>query len=190
MKRMTAFAFGLSAALIALAAVVLPGHAADKSEPPPQKIDAAGNVKAKSWTGCYVDAGAVGFFVNGNDTVKAFSIGAGCDYQLDARFVVGVGGSYMIGTDDARAIDAFVRAGILLNEHLLLYVRGGLLLDGESPKFGDSIATIGAGFETSASSSVTIGAEAFTNAREWGDASEMPNAWIGRGYLRYKFNAN
>lgn len=162
------------------------GYAADKGGPP-VAIDASGNVKAKSWTGCYADAGGAGLFADGLDTVKAFAIGAGCDYQLDARFVVGVGGAFMISTDDQKAVDAFLRLGFLLNEHLLLYVRGGLLMDGSNLSFDDSIATIGAGLETSVSSKVTIGAEAYTGVKGWGDFQGVPDTWTGRAFLRYKF---
>ena len=161
-------------------------NAADKGGPP-VKIDAAGNVKEKTWTGCYVDAGAAGFFADGLDTVKAFAIGAGCDYQLDSRFVIGIGGAYIIGTDDAKAVDALIRVGFLLNPNLLIYGRGGLLLDGDKPNFSDSIGTIGAGLETSVSSSVTLGAEAFTGIKGWGDMKDMPDNWTGRAYLRYKW---
>lgn len=160
--------------------------AADKGGPP-LKIDANGDVKAKSWTGCFVDAGVAGFFADGLETVKAFAIGAGCDYQLDARFVVGVGGAYMIGQNDERAIDTYVRAGLLLNPDLLIYLRGGLALDGRSPSFADSIGTVGAGLETSVSSKVTIGAEAFTGIKGWGDFKDAPDNWTGRAFLRYKF---
>lgn len=161
-------------------------HAADKGGPP-QKIDAQGNVKEKSWTGCYVDAGAAGFFADGSDTVKAFSIGAGCDYQLDSRFVIGIGGAYIIGTDDVKAIDALVRVGMLLNPSLLIYGRGGFLLDGEKIDFSNSIGTIGAGLETSVSSSVTLGAEAYTGIKGWGDFKGAPDNWTGRAFLRYKW---
>jgi len=188
MRRQLAVTLGLSA-LAAAALIFLfqgPVRAADKGGPP-VKIDAQGNVKPKSWTGCYADAGVAGFFADGLDTVKAFSIGAGCDYQLDSRFIVGIGGAYMIGTDDARVVDAFARLGFLMNEHLMLYVRGGLLLDGDKISFDDSIGTIGAGLETSLSSSVTIGAEAFTGIKGWGDYKEAPDNWTGRAFLRYKF---
>lgn len=179
----------LGLAVLAAAAVAFlinPTLAADKGGPA-VKVDAEGNVKAKSWTGCYADIGAAGFFADGSDTVKAFSIGAGCDYQLDSRFLIGVGGAYMIGTNDAKAVDTFVRLGMLLNEHLLLYVRGGLLMDGDKISFSDSIGTIGAGLETSISSNVTIGAEAFTGIKGWGDYKEAPDNWTGRAFLRYKW---
>lgn len=179
------------AGLVALAALSLiylvrPGIAADKGGPP-VAIDASGNVKAKSWTGCYADAGGAGLFADGLDTVKAFAIGAGCDYQIDARFIVGVGGAFMISTDDQKAVDAFLRLGFLLNEHLMLYVRGGLLMDGSNMSFDDSIGTIGAGLETSVSSKVTIGAEAYTGVKGWGDFQGVPDTWTGRAFLRYKF---
>ena len=161
-------------------------HAADKGGPP-LKIDANREVKAKSWTGCYADVGGAGFFADGNDTVKAFAIGAGCDYQIDSRFVIGIGGAYIIGTDDTKAIDALVRVGLLLNPNLLIYGRAGLMMDGDKINFSDSIGTVGAGLETSISSSVTIGAEAFTGIKGWGDYKEAPDNWTGRAFLRYKF---
>lgn len=180
-----------TAGLVALAILgtiylINPSFAADKGGPP-LKIDANGDVKVKNWTGCYADAGAAGFFVDGLDTVKAFSIGAGCDYQLDARFVVGIGGAYFVGQNDARAIDTYVRAGLLLNPDLLIYLRGGLALDGRSPNFADSVGTIGAGFETSVSSKVTIGAEFSTGIKGWGDFKEAPDNGVGRAFLRYKW---
>lgn len=161
-------------------------HAADKGGPP-VKIDANGDVKAKSWTGCYADAGAAGFFADGFDTVKAFSIGAGCDYQIDSRFIIGIGGAYMIGTDDTKVADAFVRLGFLLNDHLMLYARGGLMMDGSKFDFDNSIGTIGAGLETSVSARVTIGAEAYTGIKGWGDSKDAPDNWTGRAFLRYRF---
>lgn len=178
---------GLAAlAAAAVAFLINPTLAADKGGPP-VKVDAEGNVKAKSWTGCYADVGAAGFFADGSDTVKAFSIGAGCDYQLDTRFVVGIGANYIIGTDDTKAIDALVRVGLLLNQNLLIYGRGGLLMDGDKINFGNSIGTIGAGIETTVSSSVTIGAEAFTGVKGWGDFKDAPDNWTGRAFLRYKW---
>jgi outer membrane immunogenic protein len=154
------------AALAALA--VTPGYAADMSPPPP--VYKAPPPPVSTWTGCYIDGGVgYGLWNQDHTTTTAFDtdtvtgllttvsqtdggrgwlgrVGAGCDYQVAPRWVIGVLGSYdfmdLTGTNSPLEVDGagfpvnapekengawYVggRVGYLIAPSVLSYVSGG-----------------------------------------------------------------
>lgn len=177
------------AGLVALAALSLiylvrPGIAADKNEPP-AVIDAKGEVK-NLFTGCYGQVGAGGIFASGNDTIKGFVVGAGCDWQVSA-LVMGVNVKYGFFEDDARALTLGGRVGYTLNAHTLFYGHAGFLMDGKSPNFKESAIMGGVGLETYVNRNVTLFLEAATDLGKWGDFKQLPSVYEINGGIRIRF---
>ena len=188
MRRLALKTLGLVA--LATAAVVYlinPSFAADKGGPvePPKVIDAQGNEK-NLFTGCYGQVGAGGLFADGNDTIKGFVAGAGCDWQVSA-LVLGINGKYGFYEDDARALTLGGRIGWTLNPHTLFYGHAGFLMDGRSPNFKDSVIMGGVGLETYVNRNITLFFEAATDLGKWGDFKTMPQAYEVNGGIRIRF---
>jgi outer membrane immunogenic protein len=146
----------LAAAALAFAST---SYAADLPARMPAKAPAMAPVAA-TWTGCYVGAGGgYGLFDQDHSTFPAagapFFVGstggrgwfgtvqAGCDYQFNENFVVGVFGDYdwsglrgdfsdvaagaaLVGREKLRSAWAVGgRLGYLVNPQLLTYIAGG-----------------------------------------------------------------
>lgn len=179
------------AGLVALAALgyaylVNPSFAADKAEPPPQKIDANGAIKP-IFTGCYGQAhGVVSTFTadSVSEVFKNFGVGAGCDWQVNSA-VIGGGVTYDFG--DSRELGLNARIGITLNPYLLAYVKSDLRLDGYNPNVKDSIVSLGGGLETFVLGNMTVFFEASKDVYKFGDAKALDESWRILGGARIRF---
>lgn len=173
-------------ALAILGAVYLinPSFAADKGGPP-AKVDAQGNEKPM-FSGCYGQLGAGGIFASGNDTIKGFAVGAGCDWQV-GTLVVGANGRYSFFEDDARSLSIGGRLGYAINPHTLAYGHVSLLMDGRSPDFNESAVMGGIGLETYLTKNMAVFLEAATDIQKWGDFKALPQVYEVHGGLRIRF---
>ena len=185
MRRTVIKTLGL-VALAAAAVVYLinPTLAADKGGPP-VKVDAAGNEKPL-FSGCYGQIGAGGIFAEGNDTIKGFAVGAGCDWQL-GTLVSGANGKYAFYEDDQRALSIGGRLGYAINPHTLAYGHVSLLMDGRDVSFSDSVVMGGIGLETYLTKNMTVFLEAATDLQKWGDYQALPQVYEISGGLRIRF---
>lgn len=177
------------AGLVALAILgtiylMRPGFAADKGGPP-VKVDAQG-VEKPLFTGCYGQLGGGGIFASGNDTIKGFAIGAGCDWQV-GTLVIGANGKYGLYQDDTRALSIGGRLGYAINPHTLAYAHVSLLMDGRNPSFDDSVIMGGIGGETYLTKSMTLFIELATDLQKLGDFKTMPEVYEIHGGIRIRF---
>lgn len=185
MRRTVIKTLGL-VALAAAAVVYLinPTLAADKGGPP-VKVDAQGNERPL-FSGCYGQAGVHGLFADSSDTLKAFAVGAGCDWQVGA-IVLGANARFAFGQYDTRALYVGGRIGYSLNPHTLAYVPISLMMDGRAPDLNDSVIMGGIGLETYLNKQLTIFMEATTDLGKWGDAGTLPQIYEIHGGLRIRF---
>jgi hypothetical protein len=148
-------------------------------------VDAQG--VEKSWfTGCYGQLGGGGIFASGNETIKGFAVGAGCDWQVGS-LVIGANGKYALYQDDGRALSVGGRLGYAINPHTLAYGHLSLLMDGRSPDLNQSAAMGGIGLETYLTKNMTVFFEAATDLGKWGDFNTLPQVYEIHGGLRIRF---
>jgi outer membrane immunogenic protein len=156
---------GLAGIAAIAALIAAPAYAADMSPPPPMLK--APPPPAPTWTGCYIDGGVGYGLWNQDHTTNTFfdtigfantvsqtdggrgwlgRVGAGCDYQVAPRWVIGVLGDYdfmdLTGTNSPLEVDGagfpinapekesgawYVggRVGYLIAPSVLGYVDGG-----------------------------------------------------------------
>ncbi|UOF81833.1 outer membrane channeL [Caudoviricetes sp.] len=184
MRRQIFVTFSLYLILLAVAAWLLPARAADKGGPP-MRIDAQGVAKPL-FTGCYGQVGAGGIFASGNDTIKGFVIGAGCDWQVGA-IVIGANGKYALYGDDTRALTVGGRLGYAINPHTLAYVHVGALMDGRDISLNQSAIMGGVGLEAYFTRNMTVFIEAATDVKKWGEFRELPQVYEIHGGVRIRF---
>ena len=185
MRRAAIKTLGLVAlAAAAVAFLINPSLAADKGGPP-VKVDAQG-VEKPLFTGCYGQIGGGGIFASGNDTIKGFAVGAGCDWQVGS-LVIGANGKYALYQDDARALSFGGRLGYSINPHTLAYGHISLLTDGRNPSLHDSVIMGGIGGETYLSKSMTLFLELATDLQKLGDFRTLPDVYEIHGGLRIRF---
>lgn len=178
MKRLTAFLIGLCIAGASIAA--------DKGGPP-QKIDAAGNVKP-AFNGLYLGAhGSIATFEADNlsDVFKRFGVVGGYDIQRD-KIVFGASASYDFGIAPEIAVGG--RLGYLTTPLMLLYAKGELRMDGDAPKIKDSILAAGVGLETYLMNNLAVNIEVLKDVKGFGGAKALDESYVVRAGVRIRLN--
>lgn len=148
---------------------------------------AIGQEKAASWTGCYAEASGGYAIIKADGTLRAkeIGVGAGCDYQIDANFLIGGMVRYDFG--DIRIASAQLRAGYLINKDLLAYGLVNVMADGKSWNFGQSIYSAGAGVETKLGTSQVHLFGEVAKDLAFSGADKPDSALTFRAGLRYRF---
>lgn len=168
-----------------------PAVAADKGAPAP-----AGTVVEESarrpWQGVYVEASGTlaNFEVASIGTQFGMAgLGIGYDHRISNHFVLGAFARYDVSLDDTdiRSASLGVRAGYLINPHLLLYVPVAYTMDGADISFNDGIWSVGVGLETFLLPQMTIFAEGTRNFSMTGGAKFLDEATTARAGIRFRF---
>lgn len=178
------------AAVAALFAV--PALAADLGGP--KKINAVGAVVSDkaSFAGCYGEVAGGGLAIEVGplaEVMSNYGLGLGCNVER-GRLVFGGFARHMWAEGDTRLLTLGARAGVKLNESLLAYGLLAMTTDGKSPKFGDSIISLGAGLETHIiSERFSIFIEGAKDIAAQGAAKDISDAWTVTLGGRFKFLA-